>query len=122
VQFRSAILCNFRSVMTRGVAEVWSSAPRAFLARVEALVNRYRPTLVVLEDIGEKRTRKRTIVRIAAVRRYAASRHIAVVSVSRNQVRSAFGDNSTKHDIAVAIAEVFPEHTAIAEEAKALDQ
>ena len=92
-----------------GVAEVWAPTPRAFLARVEALIDRYGPTLIVLEAVEETRKRKRTVARIAAASRYAASRRIAVMSVSRSQVRAAFGKKPTKHEIAVAIAEIFPE-------------
>jgi len=109
VGFGFAVLEEPTRLVDWGVAEVWSPTPRAFLARVEALVDRYHPRLVVLENVDKKRTRKRTTSRIAAVKRYAANRRIAVVNVSRNQVRATFGERSTKHDIAVAIAEVFPE-------------
>lgn len=109
VGFGFAVLEEPTRLVDWGVAEVWSSTPRPFLARVEALIDRYRPTLIVLEDVGKSRKRKRTAVRIAALRRHATSRRIAVASVTRNHVRAAFGDRSTMHDIAVAIAEVFPE-------------
>jgi Holliday junction resolvasome RuvABC endonuclease subunit len=92
-----------------GVAEVWSRSARAFLARVESLVDRYKPNLVVLEEVAAIKQRKRTIRLISSVVSYAATRHITVVKVSRSQVRAAFGGEPTKHDIAVSIATVFPE-------------
>ena len=110
--FGFAVLEDPTRLVDWGVAEVWSKSQRAFLARVEALVDRYAPSLIVLETIGNSTRRKRAAQLTSMVVRYAASRRISVVRVQRDQVRKAFGGNSTKHDVAVAIASVFPELTS----------
>ena len=110
--FGFAVLEDPTRLVDWGVAEVWSKSPRAFLARFEALVDRYAPSLIVLENIGNSARRKRAAQLTSMVVRYAASRHITVVRVQRDQVRKAFGGNPTKHDVAVAIAAVFPELTS----------
>lgn len=110
--FGVAVLEDPTRLVDWGVAEVWSKAHRAFLARVEALVDRYAPSLIVLENIGNSARRKRSAQLTSMVVRYAASRRLSVVRVKREQVRMAFGGNPTKHDVAVAIAAVFPELTS----------
>lgn len=109
VGFGFAVLEEPTRLVDWGVAEVSSTSPKAFLIRIEALVDRYCPSLMILEEVGNSRTRKRTASRIAAVTRYAASRRIVTILVSRNQVRRAFGTSATKMQIAVAISQIFPE-------------
>lgn len=110
--FGFAVLEDPTRLVDWGVAEVWSKTPRAFLARIEGLVDRYTPTLIVVEDVPNTKQRKRTAERITSVSRYAAARRIAVAKVTRSQVRAAFGGEPTKHDIAVAVANIFPELAA----------
>jgi len=109
--FGFAVLEDPTRLVDWGVAEVWSKSPRAFLSRVEALVDRYSPSLIVLEDVPNNKQRKRAAQRISSVSRYAASRRIPTVKILRSQVKRAFGGNPTKHEIAVAIVGVFPELT-----------
>lgn len=107
--FGFAVLEDPTRLVDWGVAEVWSRSSRAFLARVEALVDRYAPSLIVLEDVGDSKRRKRAARLIEVVVRYAVTRRITAVRVRREQVGKAFGGRPTKHEIAVAIAAVFPE-------------
>lgn len=109
VGFGFAVLEEPTRLVDWGVTQVWSKSPRAFLSRLEALVDRYSPTLIVLEEVQNTKQRKRTSQRLSLVGRYAASRRIAVTKVSRADVRAAFGNEPSKHDIAVAIATMFPE-------------
>lgn len=109
--FGFAVLEDPTRLVDWGVAEIWSKSARAFVARVETLVDRYSPSLIVLEDVPNSKRRKRAAQRISSVSRYAATRRIATVKILRNKVKKAFGGNPTKHDIAVAIVSVFPELT-----------
>lgn len=106
--FGFAVLEDPTRLVDWGVAEVWSKTPRAFLARVEAMFDRYAPTLIVLEEFDDKR-RRRAKRLIASVVQYATTRRIEVIRVSRGQVQKAFGGKRTKHEIAATIAGVFPE-------------
>jgi len=93
-----------------GVAKVWSSGNEALVARVETFVDRYRPNLIVLEDVNETRRGKRARNRIVALARYALSKGFAIRMVSRRQVRETFRDYGlTKFEIAMAITNIFPE-------------
>jgi hypothetical protein len=109
--FGFAVLEEPTRLVDWGVAEVWSKSPQAFLARVEPLVDRYAPSLIVVENIGNSKQRKRASQRITSVVRYAATRRIATARIPRSEVKKAFGGNPTKHDIAVEIADIFPELT-----------
>lgn len=107
--FGFAVLEDPTRLVDWGVAEVWSKSPKSFLARVEALVDRYSPSIIVLEDVGDGKRRKRAARLIELVGRYSETRRVTAVKVHRSQVRKAFGGKPTKHEIAVAIAAVFPE-------------
>lgn len=93
-----------------GVARVWSRNDREFLARIELMIDRYQPALVVVENRATSRRRSRTLRRLRLVVSYCSSRSLPVASVSRDSVRQAFAEvGRTKHDIARAIATEFPE-------------
>lgn len=93
-----------------GVARIWSRNDQEFLARIEAMIDRYRPALVVLEDRTESKRRSRTLQRLRLAAAYCATRRIPVGFVSRRSVRQAFGESGrTKHEIATAIVMEFPE-------------
>lgn len=80
------------------------------LQRVEALICRYSPAFVVLEDMEHTQRRVRAARRIGAIAKYGVARKIRVQLVSRGAVRLLFSaTGSTKYDIAVAIAKVYPE-------------
>lgn len=93
-----------------GVARVWSRKDQEFLARVESMIDRYRPALVVVEDRAASRRQSRTLRRLKLVLSYCANRTLPVASVSRGSVLQAFAEaGRTKRDIALALAAEFPE-------------
>jgi hypothetical protein len=108
--FGFAVLEGPRRLLDWGVAELYSKADEELLARVEALVDRYRVTALVLENIPDDPRRHRSIARVAALVSYCRSRHLPATLVSREDVRTAFSaTGSRKHEIAVVIATMFPE-------------
>lgn len=108
--FGFAVLEGNDQLIDWGVAKVWSKANRELLARVENFVSRYRPNLIVLEDMNDTRRGTKARNQIVAIARYALARRIAVRFVSRQQVRETFRPfGLTKVDIALAIAKMFPE-------------
>lgn len=93
-----------------GVAQVYSNSEEGVLVRVESIVDRYRPVLIVVEDIEDSKQRRRAVDRIEFVRKYARQRGIVVDAVSRAMVRRAFKETGgSKHGIATAITREFPE-------------
>lgn len=93
-----------------GVAKIWAKSDREFLARVEAIVDRYGPTVLVAENADESRRGARAQRRIGLLTRYAKSQGMVMRSVSRSTVRQSFGNSrATKQEIATEIARWFPE-------------
>jgi hypothetical protein len=77
------------------------------------MIDRYRPALVVLEDRSASRRRSRTLRRVRLVASYCQTRELTAAFVTRRDVQEAFADSGrTKHSIAMAIAEEFPELAA----------
>ena len=108
--FGFAVLEGPARLIDWGVAELYSKDDKELLVRIEAMVDRYRPTVIVLEDTVNTKRRGRGIRRIRAIAHYVRSRRIRVVAVSRSHVQAAFkAAGTTKHNIAVAIVEMFPE-------------
>ena len=97
--------------MDWGVAELYSKKDEEFLVRVEALVDKYRPAIIALEDCAGTRRGERAVRRIALAADYAGSRKIGAVLVSRDDVRRTLGlsTKATKHAVAAAITEAYPE-------------
>lgn len=94
-----------------GHANVFADNEKEWLARVEELVQRVEPRLIVLETtIGTKR-RERAKRLIAATRKLAGSMRIATNSVRRIDVLEAFGSPTNKWELAVIISKWFPELT-----------
>lgn len=83
------------------------------LRLVAALMNRYAPDIVVVEDVATRTSRRRSRVRelIENVTAKANSRELKVARVSREQVQDLFraAGGTTKHRVATIIAEHFPE-------------
>jgi len=92
-----------------GVARLWSPSDEEFLARLEAMIVRYEPVLLVVEDLADSRRRGRAARRIELAEAYAASHRIRIVAVTRRAVRATFEVGITKHEIAIALAVEFPE-------------
>jgi hypothetical protein len=82
------------------------------VARIAAILDRYQPDILVLQDTSPTGTRRaRRIINVnAAVATLAANRAIPVYAYSREEVFSAFGyfGVSNKHSMAEVIAKHIP--------------
>jgi len=83
------------------------------LERIDALVARYLPDVVVLEAYDGKGSHRRRRVRslIRSIQRLAVKRGARKRAFSRAEIRKAFGslDKTTKHPIATEIAHRYPQ-------------
>jgi hypothetical protein len=86
------------------------------LMRIESLLSRYVPDVVVLEACDGRGSHRRRRVRslIRSIRGLAARKGFRSRAFSRAEIRRAFAAlaKATKHPIAVEIAQRFPELTA----------
>ena len=92
-----------------GYAVVWSQSDLEFLARIETLLERYRPSVVALERIEGAPHRRRTAARARRVCDYCKTAKIAVIATARSELARLFGPAASKFDIAGQIADAFPE-------------
>jgi hypothetical protein len=91
----------------------WGSrrtTPSNFLPKVDDLFSRYKPDVLVLEDLGAKGARRRVRAKkeIRAMERLAFTRGLRVERVSRVGVLDAFAPGKTKYEVALRLAEIFP--------------
>lgn len=108
--FGFAVLEGSERLLDWGLARVWAQSDKEFVARVECLAARYRPAIIVLEDVKGGRRSLRTIRRIDLVMKQLRQNDLCVVQVPRSAARARHsGEGSTKHELAVAIARRFPE-------------
>lgn len=108
--FGFAVLENGTHLIDWGVATLFSRADTEFLVRLETLIERMQPTLLVTEDPVGTRFGTRHLRLLERAAGLAMARHVALTRVPRSAVRAAFGQSGTsKHDIAVAISKLFPE-------------
>lgn len=108
--FGFAVFESSGRLLDWGVARVQSKSDEAFCTRLDAMTDRYAPSLILFEGgIGTRRS-LRAVRRLALAGRYAKSHGIDTRAISRADVRARFEDTgTTKHEIAVAIARLFPE-------------
>jgi hypothetical protein len=80
------------------------------LRKVDALLSRYQPDVLVLEDLGAKgaRRRKRARREIKSLERRALKRGVRVEWVSRLAVLDTFAPEKSKYEVALRLAEIFP--------------
>lgn len=78
--------------------------------KVDDLLSRYEPTLLVVEDLAAPgcRRRKRARREIKSIERLAFSRGVRVARVARLAVQNAFAPGRSKYEVAVKLAEIFP--------------
>lgn len=108
--FGFAVFEGPKCLVDWGVVRVWAKNDADLLVRAEAIMDRYGPALIVLEDISGTRRGARARKRIDLIARYAESRGVDARFISRADVHAAFMDfGVTKQEIAVAIAHIFPE-------------
>ena len=81
-----------------------------FLAKLERLIERYRPDLLVLEEPAGSRRGGRAKEWLAWAEELAAKREVRSVAVSRDQLGARYAAlGASKHEIATGIALQFPE-------------
>lgn len=108
--FGFAVLEGKDRLVDWGLAQVWARNDKEFLARVEGLVARYSPAILVLQEPDDRRRSKRAVRRIRLLGRHATPLCVRLRHVSNMQVKSYLaGEAATKLDIALAIARLFPE-------------
>jgi hypothetical protein len=78
--------------------------------KVDKLLSRYQPEVLVLEDLAAKgaRRRKRARREIELLERRALKRGVRVERVSRLVVLDTFAPGKSKYEVAARLAEVFP--------------
>ena len=108
--FPWAVLEGSERLVDWGISRIRKQSLTSASERVEKLLSRYEPDLLVLEEAslsrhGRKaRSRHRNIVRLAEESR------IPVELVKRSRVRAMFAaSGETRHEIALAISLWFPE-------------
>jgi hypothetical protein len=107
--FGFAVFEGSRTLLDWGVARVWGKGGHAFLARIDAMIDRYQPVVIVL---GRRRSRRgvRAERQVLLIGNLASSRRIPVRFVSQEAVRETFeSTGTTKHQIAMALVRPFPE-------------
>jgi hypothetical protein len=112
--FGFAVLEGAERLVDWGVAGTTCRNDRELLGRAVQLIERYRPDVFVVEDCSapSSRRRQRACRLIRAMAQAAIERKVGVRRFARDDIRKAFKDADTlptKHRIAVAIVELFPE-------------
>lgn len=111
--FGYAVLEGPARLVDWGVTEGTRADNRDAARRVDALLARYDPDNLVLEDTDARQSRRRTRVRrlLVDLMEVAQERRIQVKNVSREAVRSMFAsaEARNKEQIADAITAHFPE-------------
>ena len=109
--FGFALLEGKGRLIDWGLARLYSSRDEEFVARLEAMIDRYRPSAIVVEDVSDTRRGERAKRKIEAAVGYARLRDVRPTLASRGEVRSCLGlnDYATKHEAATRIAEIYPE-------------
>jgi hypothetical protein len=78
--------------------------------KVDELLSRYKPDVLVLEDLAADGARRRRRARreIGSIERRALKRGVHVERVSRLAILDTFAPGRTKYDAALRLAEIFP--------------
>lgn len=92
-----------------GLAQITPVAPRPAARRVLRLLKRWEPELLVLEEPEGSRRGRRARRIIDELAKLADRQNVAWCMVTRRQVHDAFGDPPNKHQVALQVAERFPE-------------
>lgn len=92
-----------------GLSQVTPLAPGPVARRVLRLLKRWEPELLVLEEPEGSRRGRRARRIIGELAELADRQNLAWCMVTRRQVNEAFQDPPNKHQVALAVAERFPE-------------
>jgi Holliday junction resolvasome RuvABC endonuclease subunit len=108
-----AVLEGANGLIDWGVKETKTDKKTRSLKLIAELIERYQPSVVVVEDHAGKGSRrcKRVAGLIDDIHELAMKGKVRVKSFSRAKVKKAFSESgaSNKYEIAKAIAERFPE-------------
>jgi hypothetical protein len=108
--FAFAVLQGSETLLDWACSEVQKTKPEAWRQRVDKLIARYEPELMVLPDAEDSRRGRWVRKFTAAMESLAHKKSIPIRRVSRREVQEMFADSgTTKYEIAVAIARLFPE-------------
>src|SRR5882762_2685211 len=111
--FGFAVLEGPNRLIDWGVKETKKNKNTRTLTLIEELIDRYQPSVIVVEDYAGKGSRRCRRIQglINDISKFASKRKIRVRSFSRVKVKHAFPESgaSTKQEIATAIAVRFPE-------------
>jgi Holliday junction resolvasome RuvABC endonuclease subunit len=111
--FGFAVLEGPNRLIDWGVKETKKNKNARSLKLIEDLIDRYQPGVIVVEDYAGKGSRRCRRIQglIDDISKLASKRKIRVRSLSRAKVKQVFNesDASNKQEIAVAIANRFPE-------------
>jgi Holliday junction resolvasome RuvABC endonuclease subunit len=111
--FGFAVLEGPNQLIDWGVKETKKNKNARSLKLIAGLIDRYQPSVVVVEDYTEKGSRRCRRIQelINDISKLAAKRKIRVRSFSRVKVKQAFSQSGApnKYDIAVAITKRFAE-------------
>jgi Holliday junction resolvasome RuvABC endonuclease subunit len=111
--FGFAVLEGPERLVDWGVKETKKNKNAKSLKLIEDLIDRYLPSVIVVEDYAGKGSRRchRVGELINEISKLALERKVKARSFTRLKVKQAFSEfgASTKHEIAVAIAARFPE-------------
>lgn len=108
--FCFAVLEESERLIDWGYRELKARSREEIAARLERIMARYEPELIVLEDMEESRRGQRARTFATAIEALAKTRGIEVERASRREAQAEFvGSGKSKYEIAVAIARLFPE-------------
>lgn len=108
-----AVLEGPERLLDWGVKQAKGDKNAQCLIQIAALIGRYQPEVIVIEDYTSKDCRRclrvRELIRDIIV--LAVKMNIKSCRISRRQVQKAFSQSgvSNKHQIATVIAEILPE-------------
>jgi hypothetical protein len=115
--FGFAVMDGFDTLVDWGVKSANGSKNRESLKKMELLLNHYAPELVVIPDItASSSVRSPRIKRLnQQIARLVTEQGIQLNSFTIKAVRQTFLGNikGTNHDLALAIADRFPEELAV---------
>jgi Holliday junction resolvasome RuvABC endonuclease subunit len=113
--FGYAVLEGPNRLIDWGVKETKTDKNRRSLKLIEDLIDQYQPGVIVVEDYMGKGSRRCRRIQglINDISKLASKKEVKVRSFSRAKIKQAFFESgaSTKHEIAMAIANRFPELT-----------
>lgn len=111
--FGFAVLEGGTRIVDWGTRTTRAEKTRRTLASVRALLARYRPDWLLLEDSRAPGSRRHPRIRVLLerIRRLAADESVRSRAISRSKVQGTFASSGarTRHEIAVAITRLFPE-------------